>query len=66
MTRCSYPLTGKAVVRRIYSNLAVIEVGDPGFIVKELAAGVSLERLQELTDAPLHVHVSEPPREILL
>lgn len=66
VTRCSYPLTGKAVVRRIYSNLAVIEVGDPGFIVKELAAGVSLERLQELTDAPLHVHVSEPPREILL
>src|SRR5690554_7399917 len=62
--RCSYPLTGQGVVRRIYSNLAVIEVGEPGFILKEIAPGISLKQLQSLTGAPLHT--PEPPKEIVL
>lgn len=52
--RCSYPLTGAGVVRRVYSNLAVIEVEDTGFVLKEIAAGLSFEELQSLTGAPLH------------
>lgn len=51
---CSYPLTGKGVVSRIYSNLAVIDVRHNGLFVKELAPGVNAELLQNLTGATLN------------
>ena len=47
--RCSYPLTGIACVSRIYTDLAVIDVTPGGLRVRELAEGLSFERLQELT-----------------
>src|SRR5690625_216186 len=62
--RCGYPLTGAGVVRRIYSNLAVIEVGEAGFVLKEMVPGISLKELQALTGAPLHTPA--PPRRIAL
>jgi 3-oxoadipate CoA-transferase, beta subunit len=52
--RCTYPLTGKNVVSRIYSNLAIINVIDKKLAVMELAPGVTFEYLQEKTDAKLH------------
>ncbi|MBG0782478.1 MAG: CoA transferase subunit B [Bacteroidales bacterium] len=51
--RCSYPLTGKAVVNRIYTNLAILDVTDQGLQVKEMAPGVSFEYLQAVTEATL-------------
>lgn len=51
---CSYPLTGKGVVSRIYSNLAVIDVRHNGLFVTELAPGVDAELLQNLTGATLN------------
>jgi len=50
---CTYPLTGKNVVSRIYTNLAVIDVTDKGLLVKELAPDISFEYLQQNTDATL-------------
>ena len=50
---CSYPLTGRGVVDRIYSDLAVIDVTPEGFRVVELAPGVAFETVQERTGAPL-------------
>jgi len=50
---CSFPLTGKGVVDRIYSNLAIIEVTTEGMKVRELAPGVSFEYLQEQTEPVL-------------
>jgi 3-oxoadipate CoA-transferase beta subunit len=50
---CSYPLTGKAVVDRIYTDLAVIDVTSDGLAVRELAPGVSFEYVQERTGAAL-------------
>jgi len=50
---CSYPLTGPAVVDRIYTDLAVIDVTAEGFAVVELAPGVSMDYLQQRTGAPL-------------
>ncbi|NTU94994.1 MAG: CoA transferase subunit B [Bacteroidales bacterium] len=50
---CTYPLTGKNVVNRIYTNLAVIDVTDKGLLVKELAPDISFEYLQQNTDATL-------------
>ncbi len=51
---CSYPLTGKAVVDRIYTDLAIIDVTDKGLFVKEMAPGVDFETLQYKTSAPLN------------
>lgn len=51
---CTYPLTGKAVVNRIYTDLAIIDVSNNGLFVKELAPGVSFDYLQEKTDAKLN------------
>ena len=51
--RCTYPLTGLAVVDRIYTDLAVIDVTDRGFQLVELGPGVSYEYVAERTGAPL-------------
>lgn len=53
---CTYPLTGKAVVDRIYTNLAVIDVTDAGLVVRELAPGISLELVRQRTAAPVIAH----------
>lgn len=52
--RCTYPLTGRGIVNRIYTELAVIEVTRAGFEVVELSPGVEFEYVQERTGAPLH------------
>jgi 3-oxoadipate CoA-transferase beta subunit len=51
--RCSYPLTAPGVVKRIYTNLAVLDVTPAGFAVRELVDGLTLEALQKVTGAPL-------------
>lgn len=51
--RCSYPLTGIGCVHRIYTDLAVIDVNQDGLQVVDMVLGLSFERLQQLTAAPL-------------
>lgn len=51
--QCTYPLTGKKVVNRIYTNLAIIDVTENGLFVKELAPGLTFENLQKNTEAKL-------------
>ncbi|MDR9450106.1 MAG: 3-oxoacid CoA-transferase subunit B [Acidimicrobiia bacterium] len=51
--RCSYPLTAPGVVNRIYTDLAVIDIGPGGFHLKELAPGVDSEYVRERTDGNL-------------
>ncbi len=50
---CTYPLTGLAVVDRIYTDLAVIEITTRGFQLMELSPGVTLDYVQERTGATL-------------
>ncbi|QBJ96198.1 CoA transferase subunit B [Rhodococcus sp. ABRD24] len=50
---CSLPLTGRAVVQRIITNLAVIDVEDGTLVLRELAPGVTVEQVRESTGAPL-------------
>jgi 3-oxoadipate CoA-transferase beta subunit len=52
--RCTYPLTALGVVKRVYTNLAVLEVTPDGFAVRGMVEGMTLDALQKLTDAPLH------------
>jgi 3-oxoadipate CoA-transferase beta subunit len=51
--RCSYPLTAKGVVTRVYTNLAVLDVTPSGFVVRDMIPGMTLEALQERTEAKL-------------
>jgi 3-oxoadipate CoA-transferase beta subunit len=52
---CGYPLTAKAAVQRIYTNLAVVDVvPGRGFVVKEIVPGLSLADVQARTGAKLH------------
>jgi len=60
LERCTYPLTGLACVDRIYTDLAVIDVGKQGFEVHAIVAGMTLEALQRLTEATLHT--PRPPK----
>ena len=53
LKECSLPLTGAGVVDTIVTELAVIDVTDRGFELKELREGVSLEDVQRLTESPL-------------
>jgi 3-oxoadipate CoA-transferase beta subunit len=53
--RCSYPLTALGVVTRVYTNLAVIEVGPQGFTVLGMVPGLTLDALQAQTGAPLRL-----------
>jgi 3-oxoadipate CoA-transferase beta subunit len=50
---CQLPLTGKGVVSRIYTNLAVIDVTRDGLMVREMAPQISFDELQEHTGASL-------------
>ena len=52
--RCGYPLTALAVVTQVYTNYAVLDVTERGFVVIDLAPGVSREMLGERTEARLH------------
>src|SRR5437870_5238743 len=55
LRRCTYPLTALRCVKEIVTDLAYITVEPKGFVLWELAPGVSLERVKDLTDAPLSV-----------
>ena len=57
---CSFPLTGRAVVSRIFTDLAVIDVTPDGFHLLELAPGVTVAQVREKTGAPLHSSLQEP------
>lgn len=52
--RCGYPLTALAVVTRVYTNYAVLDVTERGFVVVDVVPGLSHEALQARTEARLH------------
>ena len=52
--RCTYPLTALGAVSRVYTNLAVLDVEEQGFVVREMIPGLSFEALQARTEARLH------------
>ena len=53
--RCSYPLTAVGATRRVYTNLATLDIAPSGFVVIDMAPGLTFENLQARTDAPLRM-----------
>jgi 3-oxoacid CoA-transferase subunit B len=51
LSKCTLPLTGKRVAHRVITDLCVMDTSSQGFILRELAAGVSFEEVIEMTDA---------------
>jgi 3-oxoacid CoA-transferase subunit B len=50
LKNCTLPLTGKNCVKKIVTNLAVMEIENSKFILKEYAPGVSIEEIIDKTD----------------
>ncbi len=55
LSRCTYPLTARECVSWVLTNLALIQVTPQGFVLKELAPGVTPDAVRTATAAPLHV-----------
>ena len=53
LKNCSLPLTGKSVVTRVYSNLAVLDVTPEGFKLKEKYEQIDFDLLQKVTEAKI-------------
>ena len=50
---CTLPLTGRRVVDRVITDLAVLDIHEGSFNLVELAPGVSVDEVREATAAPL-------------
>ena len=62
--KCSYPITGKNVVSRIYTNLAILDVVDKKLFVRKLAPGVNFRYVQEHTEACLNRYHEKTSHQI--
>jgi 3-oxoacid CoA-transferase len=52
---CTYPLTAERCVATVVTDLAVVDVGRDGFVLRELAPGVAVDDVRAVTAAPLAV-----------
>jgi 3-oxoacid CoA-transferase subunit B len=54
---CSLPYTGKRVVHRIITDLAVMDVTSHGLVLRELAPGVTVEQVRAATGPDFRVEL---------
>jgi 3-oxoacid CoA-transferase subunit B len=55
---CSLPITGRACVKKIVSDLGVFDITENGFVCIEHAPGVSIEEIKAKTAGRLSIHAS--------
>ena len=60
LRRCTLPLTGVGCVKKIVTNLAVLEITGNGFQLLERAPGVSVETIREATEGKLTIPAEVP------
>lgn len=61
---CSLPLTGVGCVKKIVTNLAVLEITPEGFLLLERAPGISVEEIKAATEGTLIIN-GEVPEMVL-
>ncbi|GGG12875.1 succinyl-CoA--3-ketoacid-CoA transferase [Dokdonia pacifica] len=64
LSNCSLPLTGVGCVKKIVTNLAVLEVTPDGFLLLERAPGVSIEDVKNATEGRLTIPENVPEMNI--
>jgi len=64
LKRCSLPLTGVDCVKKVVTNLAVLEVTKDGFKLLERAPGISVETIQQATEGHLIIEGPVPEMEL--
>ena len=60
LKKCSLPLTGVGCVKKVVTNLAVLDVTDDGFKLLERAPGVSVEEIKKATEGRLIIEGEIP------
>ncbi|WP_299258799.1 CoA transferase subunit B [uncultured Aquimarina sp.] len=60
LKKCSLPLTGVACVKKVVTNMAVLEITDDGFKLLERAPGVSVEDIKNATEGRLIIDGNVP------
>ena len=60
LKRCTLPLTGIGCIKKIVTNMAVLEVTDKGFKLLERASGVSIEQIKNATEGKLIIEGDIP------
>jgi 3-oxoacid CoA-transferase subunit B len=60
LKKCSLPLTGVNCVKKIVTNLAVLDVTENGFKLLERAPGVSVEEIKDATEGSLIIEGEIP------
>jgi len=66
LSKCSLPITGVQCVKKVVTDLAVMEIAKDGsgFILLERAPGVSVEQIQAATEGRLHIEGEVPEMKI--
>ena len=60
VSQCSYPLTGIACVKRVYTDLATLACTANGLLVIDMVSGLTIEALSDLIGLPLALMASSP------
>ncbi|MEK6733548.1 MAG: 3-oxoacid CoA-transferase subunit B [Pseudomonadota bacterium] len=58
LKKCSFPLTGIACVKRVITDLAIMDIDNNGMHLVELAPGVTLDEIQAKTEASFSVYTN--------
>lgn len=62
LSQCSLPLTGVACVKKVVTDLAVLDIVESGFLLREYAPGVSVQEIKEKTEG--NITVAEDIKEM--
>jgi 3-oxoacid CoA-transferase subunit B len=55
LKKCTLPLTGQNCVHRVVTDMAVLDLSKEGFVLKELAPGITVDEVKAASQAPLRV-----------
>ena len=64
LKRCSLPLTGVRCVKMIVTNLAVLEIREEQFVLKERAPGVTIDEIRKATQGDLIIESEVPEMQL--